>query len=104
MSPSGTLLTRNELNISCGVNIDFLTYNVLLHSVRKIFKGRIKEGFSKIIGPLRPVQIKSLVYKSTQETYRMLNNSNNIPTSRHKWTEAFNIEENDWKSLTCFTT
>ena len=98
----GSFYTCTEFNSIYNVNSNFLNYNGIVKSIRLwVSKLNIDSFKHKLTYPILPLNIQKLTkqQKGSKHIYNVLNNEKSQPTSKTKWVELFNINNEYWKNI-----
>ncbi|XP_053387493.1 uncharacterized protein LOC128551109 [Mercenaria mercenaria] len=102
INQNGVIYTLKELEEKLNIKLNFLQYIGFKASLTS-YKSKIPKitGVTKLTYPIRP-PIINLFFKSTKgcsDFYNILNKNNDVPTSKGKWDNTYNIENETWKEI-----
>ena len=84
------------------IKTNFLQFNGLKAAI-KVFAKKLKLDTirNKLSNPMLPTNISVFLRstKGSKDLYNILNQNNYTPTSKKKWQEIYDIEEETWKDI-----
>ena len=98
----GNFFTYEELKRTYNVNINFLQYSGLVRSVTDWKKKLNLENMkNKAESPILPFAFKIYLKskKGTQDMYKLLNKSTELPSGRIAWDKKYTFNNNEWKTI-----
>ena len=98
----GNFFTYEELKRTYNVNINFLQYSGLVRSATDWKKKLNLENMkNKAESPILPFAFKIYLKskKGTQDMYKLLNKSTELPSGRIAWDKKYTFNNNEWKTI-----
>ena len=98
----GNFYNEQELTTLYNIHTNFIQYNGMIRSIKTFLSNHATTAFhSKCCYPIIPFSILNIIKhkKGCKELYNVLNRNIYKPTSKTKWEQLYQIEEESWKEI-----
>ena len=102
INENGKFYSEHEFTTLYSINSNFIQYNGILRAIKTFLKNHdITEFYNKSSNPLIPFSILNIVEHKNgcKGIYNILNKNIHQPTSKSKWEQEYQVEDECWKEI-----